>query len=54
MQYKVAVTEILCKEVMIEAESEEAAYHKARQMWKDEKIVLTGENLQDTQFEIEG
>ena len=53
MKFRVHTTEILSREDEIEADSKEDALEKARNMWKDEGLVLTGDDFQDVQFEAE-
>ena len=48
--YSVKIREVLAELVDIKANSPEEAEDKARQMYRDEKIVLDSSNYVDTEF----
>ncbi len=53
MKYVFTVTESLVKSVVIEASSEDEAYKKGFDMYRDEEIVLYPDDYLDTEFDIE-
>ena len=54
MKYKIRIEETLTKYVEIEAESSSTAKKIAKQMYLNEVIVLTSDDLNVTQFEVVG
>lgn len=54
MKYKVRIKETLTKYVEIEAESSSTAKKIAKQMYLNEVIVLTSDDLNVTEFEVVG
>ncbi|HDY87963.1 MAG TPA: hypothetical protein ENH82_07620 [bacterium] len=52
-KFNVSVTEILSTIVRVKARDESAALRKVKAMWSDETIVLSGDDFQDKQIEIE-
>ena len=52
-EFTISTTEILSRTDVIEAETADDALVKVKQLWKSEKIVLSGEDFQDVQFEVE-
>ena len=52
MKYNVIVTEILEKTIEIEAENKANAINIARDKYNKEEVILTADDLADTQFDI--
>ena len=52
-KYTVIVQETLCRAIEVEAESENAAEQKVRDMYDREEIVLTADDYYDTVFETQ-
>ena len=52
MKYIVIITEILEKTIEIEAENETNAINIARDKYNKEEVILTADDLADTQFDI--
>ena len=50
-QYKVTITETLKAEINVEDEDYDDAVDKARQMYRNEEIILTADNYYDTDYE---
>ena len=51
-KYDVCITEILDKHIIIRANSKEEAIEIAKDMYKNEEIVLDYNDLTQTEFEI--
>jgi len=52
MKFVVVITEILSRQVDIEADSKEEAENRARKMYKDEFVVLDWDDHDETVFEV--
>ena len=52
MKYNVTITETLEKTIEIEAENENNAIDIARDKYNKEEVILTADDLVDTQFGI--
>lgn len=52
MEYKVAVTEILRREVKVDAENEDMALFKAKKLYYNCDIVLSAYDFIDVDFEL--
>lgn len=52
MKFVVVITEILSRQVDIEADSKEEAEIRARKMYKDEFVVLDWDDHDETVFEV--
>ena len=52
MKYDVTITEILEKTIEIEAENEANAIEVAKDKYNKEEVILTADDLADTQFDI--
>lgn len=52
-KYKITVEETLAREVIVEATTAHEAVKKVKQMYRDEEIVLTGDDCIDTEFLVE-
>ena len=52
MKYNVTITEILEKTIEIEAENEANAIGIAKDKYNKEEVILTADDLADTQFDI--
>lgn len=52
-KYKITVEETLAREVIVEAMTAEEAVRKVKQMYRDEEIVLTGDDCIDAEFLVE-
>ena len=52
MKYNVTIIELLEKTIEIEAENETNAIDIARDKYKKEEVILTADDLVDTQFDI--
>ena len=52
MKYYVTITEILEKTIEIEAENGTNAIDIARDKYNKEEVILTADDLADTQFDI--
>ena len=52
MKYYVTITEILEKTIEIEAENENNAIDIAKDKYNKEEIILTADDLVDTDFDI--
>ena len=52
MKYNVTITETLEKTIEIEAENENNAIDIARDKYNKEEVILTADDLVDTQFDI--
>lgn len=52
MKFKINIKEILQVTVEIEASTKEAALAKVKEMYEDEKIVLTADDHTDTEMII--
>jgi hypothetical protein len=52
-KYKITVEETLAREVIVEATTAAEAVKKVKQMYRDEEIVLTGDDCIDTEFLVE-
>ena len=53
MKYKVNVEELLSRIVEVEADSDEEAEEKVREMYKNEEIVLDAEDLQNVEYFVQ-
>jgi len=53
-QFKVAVTEILRRTVMVEAESESEARRRAEDAWKNGEILLGDRDFEGTEYFVLG
>ena len=53
-KYKVAVTEILRRVVLVEAENEDQAYQRTSDAWYNGEINLVAEDYQGTEFYVVG
>lgn len=51
-KYKFEITEILQKEIEIEANSYEEAYQKLKSKYKDEDIILDANDYVDTEYKL--
>lgn len=49
-KYQIEITETLNRIIEIEAESEEMAMDKCRNIYREGKVVLTSENFIDVEF----
>lgn len=52
MKYKVRVEELLSRIVEVEADNDEEAKEKVKEMYKKQKIVLGAEDFQEVGFYI--
>lgn len=52
-KFSVSITEILCREVEIYAESDETAEQKISDQYFAQKIILGAEDIQDVEFRCE-
>lgn len=52
MKYNITITEILEKTIEIEAENGLNAIDIAKDKYNKEEVILTADNLVDTQFDI--
>lgn len=52
MTFDVTITEELSRTVKLEAESEDEAYSKAKEMYRNEEIVLTAEDSCGVEIEV--
>ena len=52
MKWNVEITETLQRRIEVEAESAEAAEHKARAMYHDGDIVLVSSDLVDAELTV--
>lgn len=50
--YKVQITEYLTKIINIEAETEEEAYDKAKELYNNEEVILDYNDITQTEIEI--
>lgn len=50
--YKVEITETLQRTIRIKANSEDEAYHKVKQMHRDELIILNDDDFIEVEFEV--
>lgn len=53
MKYKVNVEELLSRIVEVEADSDEEAEEKVREMYRNEEIVLDAEDLQSVEYFVQ-
>ena len=53
-RYKVAVTELLRKVVLVEAKSEEEAHRRASDAWQNGEYTLGLEDFQGAEFHVLG
>ena len=53
MIYKVNVEELLSRIVEVEAENDEEAEEKVREMYRNEEIVLDAEDLQSVEYFVQ-
>lgn len=53
MKYKVNVEELLSRIVEVEADSDEEAEDKVREMYRNEEIVLDAEDLQSVEYFVQ-
>ena len=53
MKYKVNVEELLSRIVEVEAESEEEAENKVREMYMNEDIVLDASDFQSVEYFVQ-
>lgn len=51
-EYKILITEYLTKEITINAQSEDEAYNKAKELYNNEDIVLDYNNITQTEIEV--
>lgn len=51
-EFKVEIKEILSRIVTIKAKSEEEAYQKVKQLYKNEEIVLDDNDFLDVEFTV--
>ena len=52
MKYKIEIKETLSRRIDIEAENEEGAIRKAREQYKNQKIILDSSDYINTDFEL--
>ena len=52
MKFVVVITEILSRQVDIDADSKEEAENRAKKMYKDEFVVLDWDDYDETIFEV--
>lgn len=52
MKYKVEITEALQRTVEVEAKDEGKAYQIVKDMYRNEKIVLSADDYIDTKIEV--
>lgn len=52
MKYKVEITEILKRMVEVEADSEEQALTKVKQLYDNEEIVIDSNDFNTSEFEL--
>ena len=52
MKYKVEITEFLQKTIEVDAQDEKEAYSKVKQMYDDEKIVLSADDFTDKEIKL--
>ena len=52
MKYKVEITEYLQKTIEVDAKDEKEAYSKVKQMYDDEKIVLSADDFTDKEIRV--
>ena len=53
-QYRVAVTELLRKVVVVEAESEAEAHQRASDAWQNGEFLLDGRDFDGAEFHVLG
>lgn len=53
MKYKVNIEELLSRIVEVEADSDEEAEEKVREMYRNEEIVLDAEDLQSVEYFVQ-
>lgn len=53
MKYKVNVEELLSRIVEVEADSDEEAEEKVREMYRNEEIVLDASDFQSIEFFVQ-
>lgn len=53
-EYSVSVQEILEKQIIVKAESEEEAYQKVKEMYDNEEIVLDSQDFFDKKIIVDG
>ena len=53
-QYRVAVTELLRKVVVVEAESEAEAHQRASDAWQNGEYLLDGRDFDGAEFHVLG
>lgn len=53
MKYKVNVEELLSRIVEVEADSDEEAEDKVREMYKNEEIVLDASDFQSVEYFVQ-
>ena len=53
MKYKVNVEELLSRIVEVEAENEEDAEEKVREMYRNEEIVLNASDFQGVEYFVQ-
>lgn len=53
-EYLVSVQEILEKQIIVKAESEEEAYQKVKEMYDNEEIVLDSQDFFDKKIIVDG
>lgn len=53
MKYKVNVEELLSRIIKVEADSDEEAEEKVREMYRNEEIVLDAEDLQSVEYFVQ-
>ena len=52
MVYNVKISEILCKQIDVDAKSASEALEIARKKWKNSEVVLCGDDFDHAEFEI--
>lgn len=51
-KYTIEITEVLQKQICIDAENTEEAIKKVEELYQNQKIVLNEENYIETNFEV--
>lgn len=52
-RYRVDITEVLSKEITVEACSHHEAYEKAKCLYRNCEVVLSADDLSDVDFRVE-
>lgn len=52
-RYRVKITEVLSKEITVEAGSHHEAYEKAKRLYRNCDVVLSADDFSDVDFRVE-